>query len=151
LIYAEKEAFMLRSEIAKHVGIDSETVRFYEAESLISKPKRLDNGYRSYSKENLVELKFIQHCRSLGIGLDEIKVLKDIKGQSIDCSQANEIIQKNIDLIEQKMKELKNLRTQLKALSESCFSPGAASDCAIVKSLTSAAEGEDCTCHPAKG
>lgn len=142
---------MLRSEIARHVGIDSETVRFYEAESLISKPKRLDNGYRSYSKENLVELKFIQHCRSLGIGLDEIKVLKDIKGHSIDCSQANEIIQKNIDLIEQKMKELKNLRVQLKALSESCFSPGAASDCAIVKSLTSAAEGEDCTCHPAKG
>lgn len=141
---------MLRGEIAKQVGIDSETVRFYEAERLISKPKRLDNGYRSYSKENLVELKFIQHCRSLGIGLDEIKVLKNIKGQSIDCSQANEIIQKNLELIEQKMKELKNLRTQLKALSESCFSTGAASDCPIVKSLTSAAEGEDCACHPAK-
>lgn len=142
---------MLRSEVAKHVGIDLETIRFYEAESLISKPKRLDNGYRSYSKENVVELKFIQHCRSLGIGLDEIKVLKNIAGQTVDCSEANQIIQKNIDLIEQKMKDLKQLRIQLKALSESCFSPGAARDCAIVKSLTSAAEGENCKCHPAKG
>lgn len=139
---------MLRSEVAKLAGVDLETVRFYELEDLISKPKRLDNGYRSYSKENLIELKFAQHCRSLGIGLDEIKVLKNISSQSGDCSQANQIIQKNIELIEQKMKDLKQLRIQLKKLSKSCFLPGSASDCAIVKSLKNAAQGEACDCHP---
>lgn len=138
---------MLRSEVAKHTGIDIETIRFYEKESLISKPERLENGYRSYSKENLVELKFIQHCRSLGISIEEVRTLKDISARSADCSEANQIVNKNLDLIEQKISDLKNLRNQLKALSESCFAAGAAKDCAIVKSLENAAAGEDCVCH----
>lgn len=138
---------MLRNEVAKKLGIDIETIRFYEKENLISKPVRLDNGYRSYSKDNLVELKFIQHCRSLGVSIEEVRTLKDIQNLSADCSQANAIIEKNLDLIEQKIEDLKNLRTQLKTLSESCFKTGAAKDCGIVKSLTQAAQGEECICH----
>lgn len=138
---------MLRNEVAKHLGIDLETIRFYEKEELISKPKRLDNGYRSYSNENLVELKFIQHCRSLGISIDEVRTLKELPTQSEDCSQAKIIIEKNLDLIEQKIEDLKNLKVQLKALADSCFTTGAPNDCAIVKSLTSASQGEDCVCH----
>lgn len=138
---------MLRNEVSKHLGIDLETIRFYEKENLISKPKRLDNGYRSYSKENLVELKFIQHCRSLGIGIDEVRALKELPVLSEDCSQAKTIIEKNLNLIEQKIEDLKNLKIQLKALADSCFKSGSPKDCAIVKSLTSASQGEDCVCH----
>ncbi|MBC7465629.1 MAG: MerR family transcriptional regulator [Bdellovibrio sp.] len=138
---------MLRNEVSKKLGIDIETIRFYEKENLISKPERLENGYRSYSKENLVELKFIQHCRSLGVSIEEVRTLKDIQNLSTDCSQANLIIEKNLDLIEQKIEDLKNLRVQLKSLSESCFKTGAAKDCGIVKSLAQAAQGEDCVCH----
>lgn len=138
---------MLRNEVARELGIDSETIRFYEKEELISKPKRLENGYRSYSKENLVELKFIQHCRSLGVSIDEVRVLKDLQAQSNDCHQAKEIVDKNLSLIDQKISDLKNLKKQLKALSDSCHETSAAKDCEIVKTLTKASEGEDCLCH----
>lgn len=138
---------MLRSEVAKHLGIDLETIRFYEKQALISKPKRLDNGYRSYSKENLVELKFIQHCRSLGISIDEVRTLKELPSLSEDCSQAKIIIEKNLNLIEKKIENLKNLKAQLKALADSCFTAGSPNNCAIVKSLTNASQGEDCVCH----
>lgn len=138
---------MLRNEVARELGIDSETIRFYEKEELISKPKRLENGYRSYSKENLVELKFIQHCRSLGVSIDEVRVLKDLQAQSNDCHQAKEIVDKNLCLIDQKINDLKNLKKQLKALSDSCHETSAAKDCEIVKTLTKASEGEDCLCH----
>ncbi|GIL17059.1 MAG: transcriptional regulator [Oligoflexia bacterium] len=132
---------MLRSQAAKQLGIDIETIRFYENENLISSPERSDNGYRHYSNDILAELKFILHCRSLGISLKEIRLLKNIQKQSSDCSQANEIIQKNIQLIEKKIKDLKSLRLQLSALSKSCITPGAVKDCAIVNALSKAAKG----------
>lgn len=138
---------MLRSEVANEIGIDKETIRFYEKKALISVPNRLENGYRSYSKQNLIELKFIQHCRSLGISIEEVRILKDLQVDSNDCHQAKEIVEKNLSLIDQKIQDLMNLKKQLKALSDSCKSLSAAKDCAIVNSLTKAAEGEDCACH----
>lgn len=138
---------MLRNEIAKVTGVDPETIRYYENENLISKPKRFDNGYRFYSNQNLTELKFIQHCRSLGISVDEVRALKAMTTSSIDCSEANEIVKKNLALIEQKIDDLKSLRLQLKALSESCCETSAPKDCAIVKSLESAVSGNSCVCH----
>lgn len=138
---------MLRNQVSKQLGIDLETIRFYEKENMISAPQRSENGYRKYSRQNLVELKFIQHCRSLGISLQEIRTLKTIRDQAVDCSEAKAIIEKNIDLIEVKLVELKSLKAQLKTLSNSCSSKSAAKDCEIVKSLDNAAEGYSCACH----
>lgn len=138
---------MLRNQVSKQLGVDIETIRFYENVGLISKPQRLDNGYRSYSKENIIELKFIQHCRSLGVSIDEVHSLKALQNQSSDCAQAKEIVEKNLKLVSKKIKELTNLKKQLKTLSDSCFGSSAAKDCEIVKSLLKASEGEDCACH----
>jgi DNA-binding transcriptional MerR regulator len=138
---------MLRNQVSKQLSIDIETIRFYENEGLISKPKRLDNGYRSYSKENLVELKFIQHCRSLGVSIEEVRTLKEMQTQSTECTQAKAIVEKNLNLIDQKIEDLINLKKHLKALSDSCSQLSSAKDCAIVQSLTNAAAGEDCLCH----
>lgn len=138
---------MLRGQIAKKLGVDAETIRFYENERLISKPKRLPNGYRTYTDANIFELKFILHCKSLGVSIDEIRTLKELPKFSGDCSQVNSIIEKNLELIEEKIKGLKNLRNQLKLLSDSCSQNGSPKDCEIVKSLSKAAKGEDCVCH----
>jgi DNA-binding transcriptional MerR regulator len=138
---------MLRSEVSKQFGINIETIRYYENEGLLSKPQRLDNGYRSYSKENLIELKFIQHCRSLGVSIEEVRSLKNLQIQSKDCHEAKDIVAKNLNLIDQKIKDLKNLKKQLQALSDSCQELSLAKDCAIVKTLTQASVGADCVCH----
>lgn len=139
---------MLRNEVAKYLGMNIETLRFYEKEKLISQPARLENGYRSYSKEAVSEIKFIKHCRSLGLSLEEIKILKGIQGNSVDCSLANEIINTNLKLIEEKISNLKSLKSQLKILADLCVETGAAKDCGIVKSLSDAAKGDSCVCQP---
>ncbi len=56
-------------ELAKRSDTDVETVRFYEREGLLDAPAREANGYRSYAVTHQVQLNFIRHCRSLGIGL----------------------------------------------------------------------------------
>ncbi len=126
---------MLRSQVSKATGIDIETIRFYEKSKLISAPSRLDNGYRTYTEKQLDELMFIQHCRSMGIALDEIKSLKELKENNRDCSKANQIIERNLALIEQRISELVKLQSQLKGLSKRCSSKGTTDKCGIVKSL----------------
>lgn len=126
---------MLRNQVSQLLGIDYETMRYYESRNLLSNPIRLSNGYRSYTEKNIEEIKFIQHCRSLGIGLDEIKTLKDLIQTSGDCSSANFIIEKNLDLIQTKINELKNLEKQLLSLSNRCHANGTSDNCGIVKSL----------------
>lgn len=129
------EENMLRNEISALLDIDSETMRYYESRNLITKPLRLSNGYRTYTDKHLEEIKFIQHCRSLGISLDEIKMLRELTVTPSDCSSANAIIAKNLSLIETKIKELKSLQVQLKGLSKSCQASGSSDKCGIVKSL----------------
>lgn len=150
-----KEMNMLRKQVSDHLGIDTETLRFYEKINLISSPKRQENGYRNYNENHLQELKFVQHCRSLGIGINEIKVLKGLlnsgkeesKESKEDCHEAKEIIDENLVLIEERIKELKLLKKQLKTLSSSCVAPSSPKDCKIVKSLEKASLGESCLCH----
>lgn len=126
---------MLRNEISTLLNIDIETLRYFEARMLISKPARLENGYRFYSNKNIEEIKFLQHCRSLGIALDEIKTLKDLANNAKDCSSANQIINKNLLLIETKIRELHLLQNQLISLSNRCNTNGSSTNCGIVKSL----------------
>ncbi len=126
---------MLRNEVSNLLKIDGETIRYYESRNLITKPLRLSNGYRVYNEKNIEELKFIQHCRSLGISLEEIKTLKELTHSSNDCSSANSIIEKNLKLIKLKITELSNLQKQLLNLSERCHSKGPTDNCGIVRSL----------------
>jgi DNA-binding transcriptional MerR regulator len=126
---------MLRNEVSTLLDIDPETMRYYESRNLITKPSRLSNGYRSYNEKHLQEIKFIQHCRSLGISLDEIKTLKELTVTPSDCSSANDIIEKNLSLIKQKIAELKDLQKQLIGLSKTCHTKGPSDNCGIVKNL----------------
>jgi len=45
--------------VAKQCGIGVETVRFYEREGLISKPRRSVAGYRQYSEIVLKQIQLI--------------------------------------------------------------------------------------------
>ena len=142
---------MLRKEVADSTGVDIETLRYYERLKLISPPKRRLNGYREYGKESLNEIRFIQHCRSLGVSINEIKILKSIAANPhSSCHDVNVIIDHNLKLIEQKIRELKNLRHQLRDLAQSCGHDDSSENCNIIKSLKRAAKGQDCVCHKKK-
>lgn len=67
---------MTIKEIETLSGMARANIRFYEREEFIT-PKRMDNGYRDYSEEDLQILLRIKLLRSLHITLDEIKALQD--------------------------------------------------------------------------
>ena len=63
---------MTIKEIEALSGMTRANVRFYEAEGLLT-PERQQNGYRSYSEDDLAVLQRIRLLRSLRMPLEEIK------------------------------------------------------------------------------
>ncbi len=74
------------SELSKHFDITPRTIRFYEAEGLLS-PKRT-NHKRIYSEGDLVRLRLILRGKRLGFSLAEIKTT-----MTLYDTQPNEVAQ----------------------------------------------------------
>lgn len=66
---------MTIKEVETRSGMQRANIRFYEREGLIT-ARRLDNGYRDYSEDDLRVLLRVKLLRSLHIPLDEIKSLR---------------------------------------------------------------------------
>ena len=137
-------------ELARLSDCDVETIRFYEREGLLAAPAREANGYRSYTEAHLVQLNFIRHCRSLGIGLPEVRILRSFQARpELACEEINQLIDRQIGRIHQQVETLRLLERQLHALRDTCHATQKASECGILRNLAQAAEGENCSCHPA--
>lgn len=62
-------------ELEQETGLDRATIRFYEREGLIT-PLRQENGYRTYSEEDVRTLMKVKLLRKLGMSLDTIRSLQ---------------------------------------------------------------------------
>jgi Cd(II)/Pb(II)-responsive transcriptional regulator len=137
-------------ELAKHTGCDVETVRYYEKAGLLPAPGRSDAGYRQYLPEHLERLQFIRHCRSLQMGIPDIRVLLQFQSEPTqECTGVNNLLDHHIGLIQVQMATLKNLEQQLIRLRDQCQQPHLVEACGILQNLNDAAAGSDCACHHA--
>lgn len=136
-------------ELAKQSNCDVETIRFYERDGLLGAPAREANGYRNYTDAHLVQLNFIRHCRSLGIGLPEVRILRSFQASpELACDEIDQLIDRQIARIHQQVELLRLLERQLHSLRDTCHAHQTASKCGILRTLVQAAEGGVCSCHP---
>jgi Cd(II)/Pb(II)-responsive transcriptional regulator len=147
-VFLEKK--MRIGELAKHAGCDVETVRYYEKSGLLEEPARNSAGYREYRVEHQERLQFIRHCRSLQIGIPDIRVLLDLKNDpAAGCESVNQLLDHHIERIRSQMAMLHTLEQQLMTLRHQCGEPHSLKECGILQNLNEAAEGHDCVCHVA--
>src|SRR6266852_1773903 len=66
-------------ELARRADVGVETIRFYEREALLEKPKRSAGGYRAYSSDAVTRLAFVHQAKGLGFTLREIKQLLELR------------------------------------------------------------------------
>jgi len=124
-------------ELAEATGTLVETIRFYERETLLPVAARTASNYRVYGPEHVERLGFIRHCRALDMTLDEVRVLLRFKDSPGDnCSGVNELLDQHIGHVARRLRELRALEKQLKALRERCVNANMAGDCKILKELS---------------
>ena len=122
-------------ELAQAVGCHIETVRYYEKVGLIPVSARKPNGYRDYSARHLQYLRLVRRAKSLGFSQQEVHELVnliEIKDRS--CDQVFSIVTKQMTVLDEKLKEIRRLKTALTDLSSAC-EEGKHSDCPALEEL----------------
>ncbi|MDP5211001.1 Cd(II)/Pb(II)-responsive transcriptional regulator [Microbulbifer sp. 2205BS26-8] len=129
-------------EAARRVGCKVETVRYYEQVGLLPEPARTEGNFRLYSEAHLEQLRFIRHCRSLNIPLEDIRNLLELKTRPTEnCAEINKLVDEHIRRVEEQMDLLVQLRQSLQELRGQCIGPEATGTCEIIRRLS------DCKCH----
>lgn len=117
------------------------TIRFYEREGLLPVPKRSGSNYRVYGDAHVERLSFIRHCRALDMSLDEIRVLlhaKDSPGRT--CDEVNALLDIHIEQVGKRIRDLRVLDRELRALRDLCGAGRAADQCGILNELSNASQ-----------
>lgn len=140
------------SALGAAVGVDVETIRYYEKIGLLPQPERSANGYRAYGQAHIERLAFIRHCRSLDMALADIaELLQLMENPSADGAGVDNVVAKQLARVRSRLTSLQALEKQLVALSSCCANHDAkqhlASECPVLQELVTAARGEACACH----
>jgi MerR family copper efflux transcriptional regulator len=118
---------MRSGELAKRVGVNVETLRFYEREGLLPKPARTRSGYRQYEKRDLERVRLIRSCQEIGFTLREVKEVLELHRVLASAERAGRMkprararllaaADRRLALIDEKLRTLLKVRTDMAAL-----------------------------------
>jgi len=128
---------MTIGELARKVGVNVQTIRYYEREGLLPDAHRWpDSGYRDFDDKALLCLQFIRSAKDLGFTLREIKELLDMRvlpGES--CAEVKELLEAKLGDIETRMKEMRRLRRVLLKFVAACGHRRATTSCPALWAL----------------
>lgn len=126
-------------QLAKLAGIPTSTVRYYERIGLLEPENRSYGNYRLYGEVSLNKVKFIRSAQATGFTLDDTKaLLSDNRGRVPTCGRVQALVEERLEDIEQRLKDLRNVRQVLKAALVKCRKQKRNECCHVVAELKSA-------------
>ena len=106
-------------ELSKHADVPEKTIRYYEEIGLLPPARRSANSYRVYEEADVERLRFIRRARALDIALDEItEILAFRERNEPPCKYVMDLMHEQIDKVEERIRNLQQIRDELKALYE---------------------------------
>jgi DNA-binding transcriptional MerR regulator len=100
-------------ELARMVNLSQRTIRYYEEIGLLQSVRRIENGKRVYTDDDVRRLKFINRLKVLGLSLAEM-----VKLEKIYRTQRNnrEVIPKLLAILDERAVQIDDRISQLVAL-----------------------------------
>ena len=103
-------------EIAHQAGTTTRTVRYYLEEDLIASAKRSPGGFYLFESRTVDTVLFIQKLKSLGMSLNEIKSLYQIRREKPTGNEAYPLVLKRLQDrlcdVNKKIEEYEELRKE---------------------------------------
>ncbi|VAW92983.1 hypothetical protein MNBD_GAMMA23-810 [hydrothermal vent metagenome] len=101
-------------QIADHLNVTSETIRYYSRLGIVEPQRDPDNGYRYFSDNDVRKINFILKAKHYGLTINEISTIlkKSVKGES-PCQLVIEMVTNHFKETREKIKELKELEARL--------------------------------------
>lgn len=108
---------MLIGELARHSGASTRSIRYYDAQGLLT-AHRNANGYREFSSSSIESVAQIRSLIAAGFSVDTIReVLPCVNGTDVDmCPRVAELVRRTLTGIETAMDDLEEKRQRVDAL-----------------------------------
>lgn len=104
-------------EVARRVGVNPRTVRYYESIGLLPEPPRTDGGYRSYDEHDVERIAFVRRARQLDLSLDEIREVLALRDRGErPCGFVLQVARARFDELERRIDDMQRARLELQAL-----------------------------------
>jgi len=124
-------------QLARLVGVDAQTIRFYEKQGLLPPPRRQENGYRVYTGKHGERLAFIRRCRILDLSLAEIHELQRYQDDPHQpCNAVNAMLGDHISHVQSQITALQALEKQLVSLRASCTDDREVEACGVLAGIS---------------
>jgi DNA-binding transcriptional MerR regulator len=109
------------SKLADRVGLTADTIRYYERAGLLPPPTRTASGYRAFDDDAVERLRFIKGAQRIGLRLQEIKELLDIRDRGLcPCGHTEDLLKRRVSEIDAEITGLQRRRlTSLRSRSVS--------------------------------
>jgi MerR family transcriptional regulator, mercuric resistance operon regulatory protein len=121
--------------LARRVGSNVETVRYYERIGLLPEPPRSLGGHRLYGEEHARRLAFIRRSRALGFSVDEVRGLLAVcDSGDYTCAEVKARTLEHRASVRRKIAALERLDDALSAIAARCAGD-AGRDCPILETL----------------
>jgi DNA-binding transcriptional MerR regulator len=130
---------ILIGELARLSGVTAETIRYYERERIIPRPKRTGAGkYRRYDAAEADRLRFVRRARDLGFSLEEVRGLLALAASDPGrpCRDMEGIVREHIAGIDEKLAQLTALKSELRRLTSECNPNGRIAECTLMTALS---------------
>lgn len=121
-------------KLAGAVGVNIETIRYYQRRGLLDEPPKPLGGHRRYAPEQVRRLRFIKRAQALGFTLDEIAALLTLDA-ACACADTRTLAIRKLSLIERKIADLAAMRQALGNLVQQCDAGGGHAACPIIDVL----------------
>jgi MerR family transcriptional regulator, copper efflux regulator len=124
------------SRAAREAGVNIETVRFYERRGLVERPPK-GEGYRIYSPDQVVRIRFIKEAQQIGFSLSQIGELLTLRADpAADCSDVRQQAITKREEVRRKIERLQQIDAALETLLAACPGSGALEMCSIMDALS---------------
>lgn len=127
---------MTIGELAERVGVNVQTVRYYERRELLPEPERTRSGYRTYGPGDVLRLRFVLRAKALGFTLSEVAELLELR---VDPDRtAEDVRERALEKIadtETKIRDLEAIRGALERVVGACEAHGSPEECALMHAI----------------
>ena len=120
--------------LADEAGVNVETIRYYQRRGLMPEPDKPSQGHRRYGAEAVKRVRFIKRAQVLGFTLEEIAGLLALD-EARACAKTRGLAAHKLQVIEDKLADLKAMRKALTALMHQCDRGAMRGTCPILHAL----------------
>lgn len=126
---------MRTKQLADEVGVNTQTLRYYERRGLLDVPPRSPGGYRDYPSDAIALLRFVKRSQQLGFTLDEIEELLELDAGGPDsCDSVRVLAHHRMADLERRIADLRRMHDALGDLVATCERPRTERACPLLHS-----------------